>query len=144
MTMRIKLNQHTYSRLESIAQGFGDKPGNVIRKLLDYYEGKYGFQPAETVQAVKEDIRRRPIPEFYPNGMKDFRRRLLVDKRAVRRVTYQDGGSEILLWKAENFRPESNLMGNINTGVLRDWRQKGIVRLEIAIDIEDLPTQSGK
>ena len=37
MSEVIRISESTYKRLESLARGF-DTPGNVIERLLDFYE----------------------------------------------------------------------------------------------------------
>lgn len=49
----IRLPKDIYRRLENHAQGF-DTPVNVIKKLLDHYEGVIDTDPAETISLGPE------------------------------------------------------------------------------------------
>jgi hypothetical protein len=56
------------------------------------------------------------------------RRCSLKTKKARYTITYFDGRQEIKFWNAKDFTNDSNLKNNIRSGILRDWKRKGIQR----------------
>ena len=139
MSPTIQLSHKTYKRLETQAHGF-DTPESVIERLLDQLEA------LPTTMATEDPARdgveaplTRPQPIFYPSNSQEFKRLLLEKKQAYRRITYVSGESKMSVWKAERFDESSSVLGNIYSGVLRDWQDKGIIRAEFAIEREDFP-----
>jgi hypothetical protein len=117
MNKTIEISEKTYSRLSELAIGF-DTPAAVIERLLDQATGK-----PET----------KPELLFYPTDEETFKLQLLKNKEAEI-VTYRnDGSREINHWKANRFSPTSSLKGNIWSGPLRGWKEKGIVKAEFSI-----------
>jgi hypothetical protein len=56
---------------------------------------------------------------------------------------YKTGGraaEPVIRWNAERFTEKSSLRGNLFSGYLRNWREKGIVKAECAINRSDLNT----
>jgi hypothetical protein len=43
-------------------------------------------------------------------------------------IIYKDGHQEISVWNANNYTKGSNLINNIRSGPLRDWKKKRIVK----------------
>lgn len=50
---------------------------------------------------------------------------------ATVRIHYTDGGPEDKQWIATRIQEDSYLRGNLNSGYLRRWRDRGIVKLEV-------------
>ncbi len=49
-----------------------------------------------------------------------------------------DGTKHLHEWNALRFTEHSNVLGNLRSGYLINWREKGIVNAEIAIDKNEL------
>ena len=136
MTETIEASAELYRRLSDLAVGF-DSPEAVIERLLSAYESQKGGSVARADD--QSGPLTRPEPIFYPvDDAEDFRLRLIEAPLAYRRFTYSDGTTKLRTWKCIDFTEESDLAQNINTGPLRSWRTKGIVKLELAINQQDL------
>jgi hypothetical protein len=142
MSPTIQLSAALYKRLEEHAQGF-DTPENVIERLLNSHEINSGADDEDFIPSMGSPDLARPEPIFYPSDINKFKDLLLQNKQAYRRITYRDGTAKLSVWNAERFDAGSNLLGNIYSGVLRNWSQKGIVRAEFAIEKQDLPANGG-
>ena len=114
LIMDISISDATYSRLEKKAIGF-DTPEQVIIRLLDQSDGI----------AMK-----KPEIIFYPNE-DIFKKDLLDKKRAEITIYHKNGNRDIILWEAKRFTEKSNLRANLWSGYLRNWSEKGIVKVEI-------------
>lgn len=117
MSMKIEISQQTYSRLESLAKGF-DTPEAVIVRLMDLAEGRSETKPKLT---------------FYPNDEQLFKKELIDVKEAEVVLYKTDGSREITRWKANKISDSSNLRGNLWSGFLRGWKDKGIKSAEFTI-----------
>lgn len=115
LIMDISISDATYSRLEKKAIGF-DTPEQVIIRLLDQSDG---------ITMKKPEI------IFYPNE-DIFKKDLLDKKRAEITIYHKNGNRDIILWEAKRFTEKSNLRANLWSGYLRNWSEKGIVKVEIA------------
>jgi len=65
--------------------------------------------------------------QLLPNK-KIFREKLLKFRNARWTITYKDGRIEKGIWPAKNITESSNIIGNIRSGYLRNWKEKGIVK----------------
>jgi len=65
---------------------------------------------------------------------KTFREKLLKFHCAKLTIIYNDGRIKEDIWNAKNITESSNIIGNIRSGYLRDWRQKGIVRATFEVE----------
>ena len=75
---------------------------------------------------------------FFPEDKAQFKAFLLKEKQAWV-LLYMDDGSKILhQWNAFRFTDKFIVLGNLRSGYLRDWRDKGIIRADIAINKDDL------
>ncbi|WP_211234249.1 MULTISPECIES: hypothetical protein [Aliagarivorans] len=117
MAKVIEVSESTYQRLENLAVGF-DSPESVICRLLDSVEGKPESKPSVV---------------FNPEDEDEFKRLLIERKEAEVLLFKLDGTREVLHWRASRFSPTSSLRGNLWSGVLRDWKKKGIKRAEFSI-----------
>lgn len=117
MIQKIELSNTTFSRLDKLAVGF-DNPESVIIRLLDEAEGK-----TET----------KPILTFVPSDENEFKRRLIEVKEAEVVIYKNDASREIAHWKANKLGETSNLRGNLWSGILRGWKNKGIHKVELSI-----------
>jgi transcriptional regulator with XRE-family HTH domain len=117
MNNTIDLTPETFTRLEKLAQGF-DTPEAVIIRMLNVVEGK---------KEVK------PILYFEPSDETIFKQRLIEAKEAEVVIYKHDGNREIVFWSANRFSESSNLRGNLWSGLLRDWKKKNILKVELSI-----------
>ena len=138
MSQVIKISFELYSRLGTHAKGF-ETPADVIEKILNFYENHGGVEPSVSAEPRRE----YPIfPEiiYYPNNEKDFKQALLRTKVAYILLHKVDGTTELKEWNALNFRSDSSVNGNLRSGYLRGWKEKGIVKAEVSIDRRDFST----
>jgi hypothetical protein len=88
----------------------------------------------ELVEAVAIEL------NFFPADEALFKAQLIKERKAYFVLYNKDGSTmPIKEWNAANFTDASNLRGNIFTGQLRRWRQRGIVKAAFAIRSTDLP-----
>lgn len=136
MEKQIMMTSELYARLASHAKGF-DTPTNVIERILDFYEA-YQKCPDEKPKANSPVTSFSIEIVFFPDGEEAFKKALLEKRLAWVKLHKTDGSSVIKLWKAHDFKEDSDLMGNLRSGYLRGWRHKGICRAELAIDKSDI------
>ncbi|HDY7818076.1 hypothetical protein [Vibrio vulnificus] len=117
MTRTIEVSVDTYSRLEKLAVGF-DTPEAVIKRLLDQVEGKPETKPTLT---------------FFPEDEAEFKRELIKSKEAEVVLYKVDGTREVSRWNANRLTESSNLRGNLWSGLLRNWKEKGIQKAELFV-----------
>ena len=117
MSHQIEISDATYDRLAKIVIGF-ESPERVIVRLLDQSEGK---------------VIQKPELFFSPANEDKFKAQLLQSKEAEITLYKNNGPREILRWNASRFKPESNLRGNLWSGQLRGWQEKGIVKAELVV-----------
>ncbi|MGK7897178.1 MAG: hypothetical protein AB4372_27070 [Xenococcus sp. (in: cyanobacteria)] len=136
MSQVIRIPDELYKRLEAKARGF-DTPANVIERLLNLSEGEAVPMPVTS-----------PVPKahsleiiFYPAKEDEFKALLLQYKKAFVKITKTDGTSQIKEWNASKFSSESSIVGNLRSGQLRNWKEKGICKAEVAINREQLTSQ---
>lgn len=115
--MQIEISDSTYKRLAKLVEGF-DTPDAVISRLLDSVEG--------VVESKPEII-------FYPSDEERFKRLLLRDQLAEVVIYKADMTREVSQWVAKRFTESSNLKANLWSGYLRDWKKKGITKIELSI-----------
>jgi hypothetical protein len=72
--------------------------------------------------------------DFRPN--KDtFRKNLLKVHKANYTIIYSDGRKIEGVWNANNVSNTSSIIGNIRSGLLRGWRDKGIIKAIFEVKI---------
>jgi len=136
----IRIPDDLYRRLERHANGF-DTPSNVIEKLLNVYEGA-GEEGPKT-PAEDNNIQAFVAPSsleilYHPGPEETFKERFLESKLAYIKLYYTDGTTKDKVWKAGRFSESSSVKGNLLSGYLRGWRDKGIFKAELVIDLEDI------
>ncbi|MGL5843213.1 hypothetical protein [Plesiomonas shigelloides] len=116
MSENITLNvsKSTFDRLAALAIGF-DTPEAVINRLIDQVSGL----PTE-----------KPEILFKPSEA-EFKKLLLENKAAEAKIYFNDGMHAIVKWNASKFKESSNLRANLWSGLLRDWRQRKISKIEL-------------
>ena len=117
MSRKIEISNELFKRLEQLAVGF-DTPETVIVRLLDSLEGVSS---------------KKPLLTFSPENESDFKKELIKSKEAEVVIYKNDNIREITRWKAHRFTETSNLRGNLWSGMLRDWKSKGITKVDISI-----------
>lgn len=127
MAVTITISDKLHRRLEERAIGF-DTPERVIERLLD------------AIGETNVSTEKKPELTFHPTE-KQFKAELLIEKRAEVIIYTKNSGRYIVHWDASRLKPESNLRGNLWSGHLRNWKEKGIVSAEFSVlkcnDTED-------
>lgn len=113
--MKIEISEELYERLGRHVNGF-ETPADVITRILDQYELR--------------NTEKRPDLVFEPDE-EGFKKELLSKKQAWKIFEFDDGRKQIEEWSANQFNENSNLRGNIWSGALRDWKNKGIKQLTL-------------
>lgn len=136
MEKSILLPELLFKRLESHAKGF-DTPANVIERILDYYEetneAEYPQGANRQYAEVMEQGNQLTLT-FAPSDEDEFKK-LLLEKKIARVELYKIDGSKVIkTWRANSFSKSSSLRGNLLSGYLRGWREKGIYKAEVIID----------
>jgi|GEM_PF-3117147 len=79
-----------------------------------------------------------PKKEFFLEGKscdkKEFES-CLANASCDVKVTlfYKDGKQEQSIWKVRKFKENSSLSGNLNSGYLRNWKNKGIIGIKLEL-----------
>lgn len=140
MEKQITISTNLYKRLEAHAVGF-NTPQDVIARILDYYESNSG-QAVNKV--LLKNIDDKPIRSLQleinmiPNNELEFKKLMLERRLAWVKIFKLDGTEDIKLWKVQAFTSDSDLKGNLRSGYLRGWKEKGIYKAVLAINEEDL------
>lgn len=121
----IRISDELYARLESHAVGF-DTPAALIERLLDKCDGIETAKPAPSST--------KPALLFSPPDEALFKQQLLNKKQASVVLHKANGTVENRTWNATRLSAKSNLRGNLWSGLLRGWKKKGIVKVELTID----------
>jgi hypothetical protein len=91
-------------------------------------EGNINYPEENNQNNIKKHkIEYGGIIEYIPDKI-TFRKRLLKYHKANLTLIYDDGHSENGIWDASNITERSNISGNIRSGYLRDWKEKGIMK----------------
>jgi len=130
----IRISNELYNRLEVHASGF-DSPANVIERILDAFEGITPSSSSSRSSEFKKEIEPAISLDivYHPDSEEDFKEQLLECKRAYINLYYTNGTSEIKEWNASRFSASSRVDGNLRSGYLRGWKERGIYKAELAI-----------
>ncbi len=140
MSQVIRISNDLYKRLEGHATGF-DTPSNVIERILNFYEGvdeshrgnSNGQPSSERIEPAKE------LEIIYsPASEEEFKQELLSSKIAYIKLHYTDGHTEVKEWNASRFTPKSRVDGNLRSGYLRGWKDRGIYKAELSVNRDDI------
>lgn len=137
MTVTIQLDEGVCSRLALYATQRGLGWGEAIGELLANCEENHASAPvvAPPKPAIAQPHRSPEI--FYhladgsPVGERECQDAIIAAKAATVRIHYADGSVKDKQWRAENLKEHSYLRGNLKTGYLRNWRDRGIVKAEV-------------
>ena len=136
MSQVIRIPSDLYQRLEKHAVGFAS-PASVIEKLLNFYEGN-NSESSPVIDVTSEDLPEKLEVVFYPSNEEEFKSLFLTNKVAWILLRKTDGNDEWKQWALRGFTSTSSVMGNLRSGYLRDWKKKGIIKAEVAINKHDI------
>ena len=149
MDKTITIPEELYTRLGQQVQGF-ETPADVIARLLDIVEGSEAgpsISSATKQEVAESSLQKHEVKplvfgklpiNFYPEDLRVFKRELLQRRGAWVLLHMQDGSHELRQWNAHRFSESSDVLGNLRSGYLRGWREKGIVQADVAIERDDL------
>lgn len=130
----IQINEAVCIRLSAFAKQ------NNLNNLSDAIQHILDSQPAapggtRDLSALTAGTKLRNIITYFPAGEDSFKKELLKTKRAFIRIFYADGRPPTdKEWNAHNISKASTVHGNLASGHLRDWREKGICKVEVSIE----------
>lgn len=137
-TITFQLNESICSRLALYAAQHGLPSWEAaIEDMLAKCGGNTGSAPAPAANpAAIQPSSAQPYlsqPEivYHPAGEDECKRALIAAKFATVRIHYANGEARDKPWHITKLREHSYLRGNIKTGPLRNWRDKGIVKAEV-------------
>lgn len=136
MSQVVRIPENLYQRLSRHAKGF-ETPANVIEKMLIFYEKQENVESTTDIEPVTKAPNSLEII-YYPSGVQSFKEALLQTQKAYILLHKVDGTSEFKEWKASNFSADSDVNGNLRSGQLRGWKNKGIYKAEISTNKNDL------
>lgn len=136
MSQVIRIPSELYKRLEKHAVGFAS-PASVIERLLDYYEST-GLDVLPVTDLPAEELPTKVNVVLYPQDEETFKTLFLETQVAWVLLHKTDGSNELKQWTMRGFTSTSSVLGNLRSGYLRDWKKKGIVKAEVAINKHDL------
>ena len=126
--MNIEIEEKTCIRLGAFAHECKLSLSAAIDRLLDNQQGK----------AVSRSENSRLEVVYFPEGEENFKRALLAIDSSRRvahiRIHYFGGRIAYKKWRAADIDANSLIRGNLASGHLRDWRQKGIVKAEVSLE----------
>lgn len=145
MSKTIEITTETYERLGSLAKTF-ETPETVIDRLIAFYEACENKELTSSLSQLKPQISNAPAVKsfgkldinFFPNDMHQFKALLLKEKQAWIKLHMKDGSKNIHQWNAYRFTERSDVLGNLRSGYLRGWREKGIIQADIAVNKNEL------
>lgn len=138
--VNVPIDLSLYNDLAKIVEGF-ESPEDVIRRLLTFYVKNSSQIPAAMPSKIPvvEPVRSFQLDVvFCPADEGEFKRLLVEKKLAWVKLFMVDGTTETKKWRANSFTNKSDVMGNLRSGYLRHWREKGICKAEIVINPSDL------
>jgi len=136
MSQVIRISNELYKRLEGLASGF-DTPSNVIEMVLNAYEGvSFSKSSSHEINNITPSTKLEII--YFPNTEEAFKEKFLISKKAYIKFFYTNGETELKEWNSADFKGTSKVAGNLRSGYLRGWKEKGIVKAEVAIDRNDI------
>lgn len=134
MEKTITISLELYNRLASLARGF-DTPADVISRLIDAYVSGADSACVEDASPSISTARHSSNLEIIllPENEEDFKRAFLRKEIATVKIYKVDGSSTVSEWKLNKFSASSSVKGNLLSGRLRGWRDKGIYKAEVTV-----------
>ena len=136
MSQTIRIPTNLYKRLSLHSEGF-ESPATVIEKMINFYEEKIGVESTANIESTINAPTSLEII-YHPNDESSFKQALLQTKRAYILLYNVDGTTELKEWNATRFDSNSNVNGNLRSGYLRGWKNRGIFKAEISTNKNDL------
>ena len=136
MSQVIRIPANLYHRLSLHARGF-ETPANVIEKMLNFYEEQEDVESTANIESGNKIPTSLEII-YYPSDELSFKHALLQTQKAYILLHKVDGTTELREWNASNFGVNSDVNGNLRSGYLRGWKDKGIFKAEISTNQNDL------
>jgi len=139
MSQVIRISDELYKRLEAHASGF-DTPSNVIERALNAFDGIAPNSRTDSSSVSNQEIQHARSLEilYFPNSEEIFKQELLKSKKAYIKLYYTNETSETKEWTASKFKLSSSVDGNLRSGYLRDWKERGIYKAEVAISHNEI------
>lgn len=140
MSQVIRISDDVFKRLESLAYGFDDTPSTVIEKLLNACGNELiNLNTGNNVSIIQEAQPTGSLEiVYFADSEEDFKQQLLSSKKAYIKLYYTNGTSEIKEWDATRFSATSSVNGNLRSGYLRGWKDKGISKAELSINLSEI------
>jgi hypothetical protein len=138
MSQVIRIPVSLYKRLENHVTGFDNSPAKIIEKILDFYESNKGLVIDNPV-TIPSSPRSNSLEIIYhpDNNQDSFSKDFLEKQLAYIRVYKTDGSTEVFTWRlreSQGFTINSSVQGNLMSGRLRGWQEKGIYKAEVSTD----------
>jgi hypothetical protein len=139
MSQVIRISDNLYKRLEAHASGF-DTPSNVIEIILNAYEGNVPSTQSDSNSERNTEIQPASNLDivYSSESEESFKQELLANKKAYIKLYYTNGSSEIKEWNASRFSSTSRVDGNLRSGYLRGWKERGIFKAELAVNRNEI------
>lgn len=129
----IRVPQHLFDRLQAVAPGLMTT-AEVIERLVDFYESHHGrVEPTADTTPTSPQILSRPKLHFHPRDENEFKAELLRSRRAKVELQLSSGKNEEHIWKADRMTESSSVRANLWSGILRDWKTRGVITARISI-----------
>ena len=134
--MDIKIEEQICIRLGQYAANHSlSSHSAAIEHLLDNQQGVGDSSPST---AVSQPGHSRLEVVYFPEGEENFKQALLAIDSSRRvahiRIHYFGGRIDYKQWWAADIDENSLIRGNLASGHLRGWRQKGIVKAEVSLE----------
>ena len=129
-----KLNQEDINLIKNVCER---KNGKLITEEIEkeiIKEKEIDVETLEKYENTNEYSFGNEL-ELLPDK-NTFRNKLLKIKSANWKIIYSDGSVKEGIWDARNMTEYSNIIGNIRSGYLRNWRKKGIVK--VTFEVKDI------
>ena len=147
MQKTIEISSNLYERLGKLAQTF-ETPQDVIIRILDSFEvvgskiesDRIVNKATSILKNESQNVKRynKLDINFFPPDLIQFKSLLLKEKQAWVLLHMVDGSKNLHQWNTSRFSETSDVLGNLRSGYLRDWRDKGIISADIAINKNDI------
>jgi len=123
-----KYKSHLHTMAQTICF-FSEIP--IPEEISNLFENKTEKKLVETEKTIKKyggELILLPDDET-------FKKNLLKTHKANWTILYEDGRKENGTWIADNFKESSDVIHNISSGYLRDWKNKKIVKAIFEVKI---------
>lgn len=145
---RISSEPYKANIFSLIKQEFlGEYDGELLDSVLNALKIEITIknQPVETItvkprvnQPKERNYSNETLPiELYPSEENEFKRQLLIKKRAYITTYYDDGKQQYKIWKADRLQESSTVIGNIRSRQeFRNgkWQKLGIIKVLVSIE----------